>query len=188
MPLRGLSRPRPAGRPPRSRPGRRGPRRRPFAAGCGQPPAIAPTTRNGSTAVGYGRRQWRVWLVVGQVLPRRRRTARRPGARRCSWVAHRAAQRRVRRLERIEDGPCVTGAQLHADLPVTCASVRRCAGSTTRIMAASAPRPRAPPAGRARSAPSCRRSRPRRRPGRRWSRSRRRTGRACRPPWRRAGR
>ena len=104
-----------------------------------------------STASGSGV----VGRLVRQVLAGRRRsarTARRLPRRR---VAHRAAQRRVAR-PRARRAPRAIVRRLDAHLAVR--PWRASAGGTgsddARIMAASAPRPTAPPAGRARSRPS----------------------------------
>ena len=133
--------------------------------------------------------QRRVRRVVGQILLAGEEPHERPALLR-DVIADRAAQHRIAGLERVEHRalrrPAVD-VELHLAVDAR-ASVRRWAGSTTRIMAGSALRRRARPEGRGRSAPNCRRRRARRRPGRRSCRSRCRTSRASRRPSRRAAR
>ena len=64
----------------------------------------------------------------------------------------------------------------------TCASVRRCCGSMTRITPASAPQPKAQPANPAQSEPSYLRHQPTHKPARRWCRNKFRICPKCQPP------
>ena len=142
----------------------------------------------GLEAGGDGTGQRGVGWLMGQVLLAGEEPDERP-----PWpavmIADGAAQHRVAGFQRVQDRPLRDRARdVQADLAVDSGRTRRWDGRTTRIMAASGPRPTAPPADRGRSAPRCRRRRRRRRPGRRWCRSRCRTRPASRPPSRRAAR
>ena len=151
------------------------------------PPAIAPTTSNGSapltTASGSS--------VSGGSCEKSSSQAknRTNGAALVSVVvANGPAQHRVPRLERVEHGrECRAALDLDDTSSSTRASVRRCAGSTTRITA-SAPRRTARRADRGRwRATGLRRSETRR-PGLQSCRSTPRTDRAGPPPSRSAAR
>ena len=153
------------------------------------PPAIAPMISNGSlpltTASGRGliRRVMRQVFFAGEEAQERAALVR-------HVIADGAAQHGIACFQRVEHR---ARRQLARRLPVA-PRRRRGRGSAgvaeerTRIMAAFAPRPRAPAESRARSATNCRRRRARRRPARRSYRSRCRSHRACPPPSRRAAR
>ncbi len=119
----------------------------------------------------------------------RRRSAQTRGVAACSdreWCRAASGRRFRWRSARCV---CVTAPSTASSISLpTPASVRRCCGNMTRIMAASAPLPKPRPADRARSHPSCRRSRLRHTPGHRSCRSRCRTNRANRRTSHRAAR
>src|SRR5688500_8580240 len=158
----------------------------PVATPSGYPPAMAPTMRKGSapvvTASGTG--------VSGDSWDRSCSQAkkRRKGRRSCvTWsrIVPRSIGYSASRASTIARG--VTGARTSSfSSPPTRASVRRCAGSTTRIMAASALRRTRPREDAGRWAPTGLRHSRTRTPGRPSCPRRRRTDRASRPPSRRA--
>ena len=96
--------------------------------------------------------------LVRQIFLARKKSQERPPLLR-HMIANRPSQHRITALPAHPAPRAASPVRSHpAPLrPRHFASVRKCAGSTTRIMPASALRPKAPPANRARSASSYRR-------------------------------
>src|SRR5438105_2567924 len=152
------------------------------------PPAMAPSTKNGSapstTAAGSG--------VSGDSWVRSRSQAKnRRNGRRSSVTWSRIVPRSIGYLASSASrmDARVTGLPISSCTSSrTCARVRRCGGRTTRITAGSGLPPTAQPGDPARWASSCLRHRPTCTPVRPRCRNTHRTYRASRRPWRRAAR
>ncbi len=152
------------------------------------PPAMAPTIRNGSfpdaTASGSG-------ASGGSCDKSSSHAKNRKNARRCSVPCSRIVPRSIgyRASSASRTDRCVTGPSTSSCTSCpTCASVRRCCGSSIRITAASVPQPTALPADHAQSAPSYLLHRPSNIPARRWCQNKCRIRPGYRRPSRRAAR
>src|SRR6266404_435243 len=149
---------------------------------CPYPPAIAPTISNGSfpeiTASGKG-------ASIDSCERSSSHAKKRKNGRRCCVTWSRMVPRSIGQLASIASTTerCVTAPLISTcTSPLTCANPFRCGGSKTRIMAASGPPRKAPPADPAQSAPSYPPRRPKRTPAHRSFRNTRRIYRVSPPP------
>ena len=152
------------------------------------PPAIAPMMRSGSTPEATESGSGSVRRLVRKIFLAREEAQKRPPLLR-DLIPNRPAQHGITGLQRVEhralrDRPL----DLNCTSPPTCASVRRCCGSMTRITAASAPQPKARPANPAQSEPSYLQHPPMHKPARRSCQNKFRIYPVNPQPWHRATR